>query len=298
MDRGHVAAAGSSPHLRETLDRAGKRRLCVRFIPASAGNTLQPSPVRPEIRFIPASAETRRVNIFSHPPTRFIPASAGNTSDRPGACTSRAVHSRVRGKHNGPVVGGIVGLGSSPRPGETPSPTPRKPQEARFIPASAGNTWAARLPRFRAAVHSRVRGKHPARVFVTVSPTGSSPRPRETLVLALLSDDQLRFIPASAGNTKTRLSGVHRHTVHPRVRGKHRGLDRGQTRVVGSSPRPRETHPKRGLQAERKRFIPASAGNTSPTCSPAPAPPVHPRVRGKHAAQDVIRRGKRTPIEG
>ena len=70
--------------------------------------------------------------------------------------------------------------------------------------------------------------------------------------------------------------------VHPRVRGEH---DETKTRhgdAAGSSPRARGTRRRRGRERDRRRFIPACAGNTLP---PAIAPAglaVHPRVRGEH----------------
>ena len=56
----------------------------------------------------------------------------------------------------------------------------------------------------------------------------------------------------------------------------------------GSSPRARGTRFPRRRRSGRSRFIPACAGNT-PSCSGRTAHrAVHPRVRGEHAAEDLL----------
>ena len=52
---------------------------------------------------------------------------------------------------------------------------------------------------------------------------------------------------------------------------------------AGSSPRARGTQRRSPLLAQRHRFIPACAGNTSSPIAPGRFPTVHPRVRGEHA---------------
>ena len=77
----------------------------------------------------------------------------------------------------------------------------------------------------------------------------------------------LRFIPASAGNTRHCRSSKQRAAVHPRERGEHL--------ATRQSPR------------SSPRFIPASAGNTLSCVENSIIPPVHPRERGEHGVRAV-----------
>ena len=113
---------------------------------------------------------------------------------------------------------------------------------------------------------------------------GSSPRPRGTQRPLVARLRALRFIPASAGNTCQRREYPRRTPVHPRVRGEHIVLPPCPRVLVGSSPRPRGTPAPHRPRYRRRRFIPASAGNTRAASSTRSTPPVHPRVRGEHAS--------------
>ena len=153
--------------------------------------------------------------------------------------------------------------GSSPRARGTLRQCSTSSHEDRFIPASAGNT----APRTRAAgcpsVHPRERGEHPRNCRARSSSSGSSPRARGTPVHRRQPAFAGRFIPASAGNTVAGSRRAGRRTVHPRERGEHCAPRLATERTTGSSPRARGTHPAQGHWREAKRFIPASAGNTS-----------------------------------
>ena len=112
---------------------------------------------------------------------------------------------------------------------------------------------------------------------------GSSPRLRGTLQNLVISGNLYRFIPASAGNT---LQIVLRHPsapVHPRVCGEHSLPRSGFRAVTGSSPRLRGTLGLFWMKIWNRRFIPASAGNTSGCQYPSDGIPVHPRVCGEHS---------------
>ncbi len=70
--------------------------------------------------------------------------------------------------------------------------------------------------------------------------------------------------------------------VHPRERGEHAAAAaRGQP-LNGSSPRARGTRPASSPAAMTRRFIPASAGNTSLQSVAMTHGTVHPRERGEH----------------
>ena len=194
--------SGSSPRARGTQHQAGGDCGGNRFIPASAGNTLDVrqegalEAVHPRERGEhPSWWEHHDSNSGSSPrargtlgrarvgqvPLRFIPASAGNT-----------VH-RVRG--------GGQRLGSSPRARGTLGHERAVAPRSRFIPASAGNT--VREPPGAAArpVHPRERGEHVVTQFSPSTLYGSSPRARGTPVVNEVGVRNSRFIPASAGNT-------------------------------------------------------------------------------------------------
>ena len=68
------------------------------------------------------------------------------------------------------------------------------------------------------------------------------------------------------------------------MRGEHRAVTPYQLVSSGSSPRARGTHPSLPRNPRGHRFIPACAGNTSSSLTNPTPPPVHPRVRGEHAA--------------
>ena len=114
----------------------------------------------------------------------------------------------------------------------------------------------------------RVRGTRRSSATSPSRATGSSPRVRGTRTLQWRRD---RKAP-----------------VHPRVCGELRDPMNGTWHGTGSSPRVRGTRVRIELPMVRRRFIPACAGNSSPTASPARLAKVHPRVCGELAAGDVI----------
>ena len=237
-----------------------------RFIPASAGNT---SSERLGSRHLAVHPRERgeHLPLVALPmrQRRFIPASAGNTfpnatpASNPGGSSPRARGTLLVGHHRG------HSQSVHPRErGEHRRVAAVQGSSRRFIPASAGNTRWATMPRRPLSVHPRERGEH---LWVTGFATwdfGSSPRARGT--------------PGSGVGWSGRMS------VHPRERGEHaRRQPHGHALA---------------------RFIPASAGNTSLARSaaisragssprargtrrrsrrPADGAAVHPRERGEHA---------------
>ena len=71
----------------------------------------------------------------------------------------------------------------------------------RFIPAGAGNTLQRPSILHSEAVHPRSRGGHVALAGCRQPHPGSSPLARGTRKLCNCRRDNLRFIPAGAGNT-------------------------------------------------------------------------------------------------
>ena len=123
----------------------------------------------------------------------------------------------------------------------------------------------------------------PLYALITHSP-GSSPRVRGTVRHAIACATCHRFIPACAGNRYVRSITIYVPTVHPRVCGEQRSVREAKDRDVGSSPRVRGTDFYRTGAGVHLRFIPACAGNRSPTSSAAWTTAVHPRVCGEQIA--------------
>ena len=154
----------------------------------------------------------------------------------------RAVHPRSRGEHNNPDTQTATDCGSSP--------------------LARGTRECPSIDGAFSAVHPRSRGEHSSPPRAAALAFGSSPLARGTR--AALSDpaNQLRFIPARAGNTSA--AGLARapETVHPRSRGEHGTWFPATRRSSGSSPLARGTRNRVAVLAGHRRFIPARAGNT------------------------------------
>ncbi len=182
-----------------------------------------------------------------------------------------------------------------------------RPCGRRFIPADgyrrfrtaygssprAGNTERSAKARAAAPVHPRARGEPIAeprtgRALFGSSPplrrgrgraSGSSPRARGTRVAAPRGGQDVRFIPARAGNPDSYGTSTRDSTVHPRV------ACSVAPAATGSSPRARGTLELAAGELLQPRFIPARAGNTRGGCRLLFLEAVHPRARGEHIAR-------------
>ena len=146
-----------------------------------------------------------------------------------------------------------------------------------------GNTSYPVRPEPGVSVHPRVGGEHGIVGQSRSRCRGSSPRGRGTRWSRARDSPACRFIPAWAGNTRSRSRTTGASSVHPRVGGEHTTTENLNGRPDGSSPRGRGTL-LFGLGAfVLGRFIPAWAGNTWSGGGSLPAPTVHPRVGGEHS---------------
>ena len=253
---------GSSPRVRGTLQNAPGRRAGLRFIPACAGNSAatagrpRPGPVHPRVCGELEQAHLQaEISNGSSPRVRGTPAPARPPTRR------TTVHPRVCGELRDNLAGAVEAHGSSPRVRGT-----------RRRPAPA-----ARSP----TVHPRVCGELRAERPQAPLEVGSSPRVRGTLLLHHHAQQEMRFIPACAGNSRLRMSRVAPLTVHPRVCGE-LAFDGASARAsCGSSPRVRGTRRPRPMRRAPRRFIPACAGNSTAGRRAARAARVHPRVCGE-----------------
>ena len=150
---------------------------------------------------------------------RFIPASAGNS---PGAAEKqlrRSVYPRQRGELILFLLSPIWNSGLSPLARGTRGRVPDVGDDRRFIPASAGNSLALRHGSQIFTVYPRQRGELCRYSFFRERAAGLSPlargTPGGTAGVVLIR----RFIPASAGNSKSTLCAALFPTVYPRQRG-------------------------------------------------------------------------------
>ncbi len=153
---------------------------------------------------------------------------------------------------------------------------------SRFIPAPAGNICRHRQPPGRLPVHPRACGEHLGAVSNGRPYSGSSPRLRGTYLPERERGQDIRFIPAPAGNIDFLACYAGKVSVHPRACGEHSQSVSEPVIHCGSSPRLRGTCLRRGFPGRLFRFIPAPAGNISRGQNVICLPTVHPRACGEH----------------
>ena len=106
----------------------------------------------------------------------IIPAYAGNTCGSRHASSISRDHPRVCGEHAWLVHLSASGAGSSPRMRGTPGTRKVPESEGGIIPAYAGNTVSLVLPRLRCGDHPRVCGEHQVCLCWRVGVMGDHPR--------------------------------------------------------------------------------------------------------------------------
>ena len=160
-------------------------------------------------------------------------------------------------------------IGSSPHVRGTGSLSGERSALSRFIPARAGN-GAGAAPHTRPhPVHPRTCGERRTRATCSDGCGGSSPHVRGTadsLAVFLLKQ---RFIPARAGNGRSRSTDVLSRSVHPRTCGERSGAFIDYAAEFGSSPHVRGTVRHMTFAELLERFIPARAGNGGAAARPS-----------------------------
>ena len=169
----------------------------------------------------PLARGTRYNRSLDRVACRFIPARAGNTGSRLRCVVSLPVHPRSRGEHNMLAPPEAMFDGSSPLARGTRIPDTRQGRSSRFIPARAGNTHEKRRQARQVPVHPRSRGEHSNEAGEERFVIGSSPLARGTPGADHRELEEIRFIPARAGNTASPVWTRTRAPVHPRSRGEH-----------------------------------------------------------------------------
>ena len=110
---------------------------------------------------------------------------------------------------------------------------------------------------------------------------GSSPRVRGTGCHRPDRCRVRRFIPARAGNRTARRTTSPASSVHPRACGEQAFRSSPAAFATGSSPRVRGTVPRHRHGRDRRRFIPARAGNSAAASTATADHLVHPRACGE-----------------
>ena len=156
---------------------------------------------------------------------RIIPACAGSTARVWPRRRKSADHPRLRGEHDGVVLGGDDNPGSSPPARGAPEMSLRDELTRRIIPACAGSTRCAAGDPRRDGDHPRLRGEHGRAVVGQPVRHGSSPPARGAPRVPGPQRFGLRIIPACAGSTRCAGTPPPMRRDHPRLRGEHGRTD-------------------------------------------------------------------------
>ena len=212
--------------------------------------------------------------------TRSIPAYAGEPGIRCNRCHACMVYPRVCGGTSLVVPGRTGTTGLSPRMRGNRGGRGRVQAGRGSIPAYAGEPWQQSGNQQLASVYPRVcGGTRVGRVLRNLG-AGLSPRMRGNRVAALIGVAALRSIPAYAGEPQRGCSRWYSRRVYPRVCGGTSGGVVIHSSTCGLSPRMRGNRGNAGGRRQRRRSIPAYAGE------PCINPPdccgwgVYPRVCG------------------
>ena len=243
--------AGSSPHMRGTLQ------------------------CRPQRHFTPG----------------IIPAYAGNTCRAFGFRSILWDHPRICGEHGSFDLTGVAGTGSSPHMRGTRRGEHVGQHRQGIIPAYAGNTYTAYKTAIEAGDHPRICGEHFDHKGETLQAQGSSPHMRGTLPCCVRAPVARGIIPAYAGNTILKKRWNSSVLDHPRICGEHITPVGFRPVRLGSSPHMRGTHGRRGRRRVRPGIIPAYAGNTISLLLDSWMDGDHPRICGEHQIAALMESG-------
>ena len=167
---------------------------------------------------------------------RLIPAHAGKTDVPLSREEMKRAHPRSRGE-NRVIDVYLSGLrGSSPLTRGKLRPSGLEGGHDGLIPAHAGKTATKSSSKPRGPAHPRSRGENEIARAEDVNANGSSPLTRGKRLAVNLPWNAYRLIPAHAGKTLRRYSGIHRWPAHPRSRGENFWLHCRHVTRAGSSP--------------------------------------------------------------
>ena len=193
------------------------------------------------------------------------------------------VHPRLRGEHTVRACKSAPTKGSSPLAQGISRFLGIGLWVVRLTPARAGNMPAGVFLVLRPSAHPRSRGEHDMVFTPPKSVSGSSPLARGTFSSRRLALDEVRLIPARAGNISNTAPQTTATSAHPRSRGEHRSCASCRICWNGSSPLARGTSMSPAAFCIAARLIPARAGNISAMPDKLLRAAAHPRSRGEHA---------------
>ena len=159
----------------------------------------------------------------------------------------------------------------------------------RLIPAHAGSTNSQSGCLNLRRAHPRSRGEHDLLERGRLLSEGSSPLTRGARMWGCLTRGVNGLIPAHAGSTLRSVLALLPERAHPRSRGEHPYTVYPESNEKGSSPLTRGALTVPVTVAPTSGLIPAHAGSTPSLSSPRVGTRAHPRSRGEHHAQGLIR---------
>ena len=192
----------------------------------------------------------------------IIPALAGNTPADRASAARQQDHPRSRGEYLLTTSDIVEKPGSSPLSRGIPGNTGHAAVGGRIIPALAGNTGSLNKTAQNSWDHPRSRGEYLRVSRLAGAWSGSSPLSRGIPDVRWGLQEQLRIIPALAGNTGDDPARCRQAGDHPRSRGEY------ATRMFRLEPRWGSSPLSRGIPRPHPRprhsrgIIPALAGNT------------------------------------
>ncbi len=257
--------------------------LFMRIIPAHAGQTRAQAthtdtpPDHPRACGANSAMSLKNVSFFGSSPrmrgklwlddtqyrqVRIIPAHAGQTPFCPLTATRAPDHPRACGANFARSSSEGCAFGSSPRMrGKLGAIQPQRVR-ARIIPAHAGQTRSASSKNGSVTDHPRACGANSRWSIPAPATNGSSPRMRGKRQRHSTRFNNVRIIPAHAGQTSCRARPPAPPADHPRACGANRHGRTASRGCCGSSPRMRGKPNPRPQHERCGRIIPAHAGQT------------------------------------
>ena len=171
--------------------------------------------------------------------------------------------------------------GSSPRERGTLHTRRSTGRPHRIIPARAGNADTRRGRTAGRPDHPRASGERSSTPVSPSFPVGSSPRERGTHPPWRRYIDNVRIIPARAGNASATIPAMSIQSDHPRASGERRPAIPTDANRSGSSPRERGTPRGAPARLGPVRIIPARAGNAGIRRRRQAEGADHPRASGE-----------------
>ncbi len=208
---------------------------------------------------------------------------AGNSIRAYPAAIARTVYPRRCGEQGRFARVGFPPGGLSPQVRGTGAAFGCRPGGIRFIPAGAGNSFAAPGRHPEPAVYPRRCGEQSRSWGASRSRVGLSPQVRGTGLGQGANAVERRFIPAGAGNRGCGGRCRRSPAVYPRRCGEQPNLLALVWRLPGLSPQVRGTGLATPSGSRPTRFIPAGAGNRVASAGLSATRPVYPRRCGEQS---------------